>query len=478
MWLRLAVLVNALLAVASALRLGAVVAFEQLPAPTEAAYLDLALAFAQFPALAWLCMRLFKLVLDKAGARRFPSIARHLVGVLLHAVMLALAVRLVFDQSLETVVAASGVITVVLGFALRGLLADLFSGIVLSVDRDIGVDDIIEFSIKNRHVVGQIVEFNWRTFKIRDLNDHVLLIPNSEFSSLMVINHSRSASCNPCRVVFPMPARCDSDKAMRVLRGTLERELLAARVRADPAPYVEILSATQGTLYFEAHFMPAAPHTEHRVTASLYQAGLRDLRLAGLALSVPGDTIANSIAATAPQADGAAQPLLQALRRVGLLTPLSEVQRTELARQMVRHEYAQGTVIVDEGQAGSSMFLVMEGVCEVLVGSEGQWRHVAYLWPGEHFGEMSLLTGRPRSARVCMHADGVLLELPKDALGALFAASPELLAKVSASVVARSEESEAVRRGAPAAAPQEHASRVEAVLLQMRRFFGLAGGHG
>jgi CRP-like cAMP-binding protein len=86
---------------------------------------------------------------------------------------------------------------------------------------------------------------------------------------------------------------------------------------------------------------------------------------------------------------------------------------------------------------------------------------------------MSLLTGHPRSARVSMSSEGVLLELPKEALSELFTSAPELLAKVSASMLSRTEQSDAVRRRSDPLAQQDHASRVEALVLQMRRFFGL-----
>ena len=473
-WMRAAVVVNMGLALTSLMRLGSLAAFEYLPPHEQAALADVAVAFAQFPAFAWLLMRLFKFGLDKAGVRRFPNIARHLLGALVHAILLATAIRVVFDQSLDTVVAASGVITVVLGFALRGLVADLFSGIALSVDRDIGVDDIVEFSLKNRHVIGRIIEFNWRTFKIRDLNSQVMLIPNSEFSSLMVINHSRSEAGCPCMVRFPLPARCDGEKALRVLRGALDREVQEGRIAAKPAPHVEIAAAAPGSLAFEAHFLPQAPHTEQRVVGSLYESSLRDLRLAGLTLAGTGDSGGSSASAGGgPDAAQVTAALVQALARVSLLSVLTEAQRTQLVPHLIRHEEREGTVIVDEGQEGSSMFVILEGACEVQVSSGATWRHVARLWPGDHFGEMSLLTGKPRSARVHMMSEGVLLELPKEALSELFNTSPDLLAKVSACVVARSEESEAVRRRVNPQTQQEHASRVEALMLQMRRFFGL-----
>ena len=480
-------LLTVFLAVVSFVRLGSVAAFENLPPPSKAHFADMCVAFAQFPAFAWVLLRLFKLGLDMAGVRRFPNIARHLLGVLVQAIFLALAIRTVFDQSLDTVVAASGVITVVLGFALRSLVADLFSGIALSVDRDIGVDDVVEFSQRNRHVIGQILEFNWRTFKIRDLNNQIIMIPNSEFSSLMVINHSRSDTGCPCSVRFPLPARCDGEKALRVLRVALEREVQEGRIAAQPRPHVEIALADKGALAFEAHFLPQAPHTEYRVVGSLYEAGLRDLRLAGMSLAGGGDSGGGSSSAPSAATPGAAStvatgghdlaqaisPQVQALGRVSLLAVLSESQRTQLVPFMVRHEVLDGAVIVDEGEDGSSMFFILEGACQVQVRSGPEWREVARLWPGDHFGEMSLLTGNPRSARVSMASEGVVLELPKEALSGLLEASPDLLAKISAGVLARTEQSDAVRRRADPHAQREHASRVEALAMQMRRFFGL-----
>jgi small-conductance mechanosensitive channel len=480
-WLQVAVILNIALAVTGFLRLGSLAAFEYLPPPDRAEHLDMFLAFVQFPALGWLLIRLFKFGLDQAGVRRCPNIARHLLGVLVQVILVALAIKVVFDQSLDTVVAASGVITVVLGFALRSLVADLFSGIALSVDRDIGVDDIVEFSLKNRHVIGQIIEFNWRTFKIRDLNNQVMMIPNSEFSSLMVTNHTRSQAGCPCNVRIPLPARCDGERALRVLRGALSREVQEGRIAALPTPNVEIASATPGSLAFEAHFMPRPPHTEHRAVGSLYEGCLRDLRLAGITLAGAGDgggSGGGGSGGASGQADTspANSALAVAMGRVALLSVLSEAQRLRLTAHLLRHDESDGEIVVDEGQDGSSLYIILEGSCVVQVSSGGTWRDVARLWPGDYFGEMSLLTGMPRSARVRMASDGVLLELPKEALSELFTESPELLAKMSSCMVARNEQSDAVRTRDDRQAKHDQATRVQALVQQMKRFFGL-GAH-
>ena len=159
--------------------------------------------------------------------------------------------------------------------------------------------------------------------------------------------------------------------------------------------------------------------------------------------------------------------------RVALLSVLSDAQRLRLTAHLLRHDESDGEIVVDEGQDGSSLYIILEGSCVVQVSSGGTWRDVARLWPGDYFGEMSLLTGMPRSARVRMASDGVLLELPKEALSELFTESPELLTKMSACMVARNEQSDAVRNRDDRQATHDQATRVQALVQQMKRFFGL-----
>ena len=57
-------------------------------------------------------------------------------------------------------------------------------------------------------------------------------------------------------------------------------------------------------------------------------------------------------------------------------------------------------VIVREGDAGSSMFLIMTGMVRVITGPEMTPVELAQLKRGAFFGEVSLLTGQPRTATV------------------------------------------------------------------------------
>lgn len=71
--------------------------------------------------------------------------------------------------------------------------------------------------------------------------------------------------------------------------------------------------------------------------------------------------------------------------------PLS---RLAAAARVVEHPA--GRTIVDEGESGIGFHLILDGTAEVKVGDEGR----PDLGPGDYFGEISLVDGKPRSATV------------------------------------------------------------------------------
>ncbi len=85
-----------------------------------------------------------------SAGTRVPRLALQIGSFLLYVVILAAAINLVFRQSLTAILGASGVIGLVLGFALRGLVSDVFSGIALQLDRSIALGDWLDFQYRGR----------------------------------------------------------------------------------------------------------------------------------------------------------------------------------------------------------------------------------------------------------------------------------------------------------------------------------------
>ncbi len=75
-----------------------------------------------------------------------------------------------------------------------------------------------------------------------------------------------------------------------------------------------------------------------------------------------------------------------------------------------------GTTVFRQGEPGGSVYVIREGRVRVLKESNGRQRMIATLGPGEFFGEMAVVTGKPRSATVEVVEDAELLKVPASKL--------------------------------------------------------------
>lgn len=99
-------------------------------------------------------------------------------------------------------------------------------------------------------------------------------------------------------------------------------------------------------------------------------------------------------------------PLFGGLDR-GELIKFAEVTR--------ERGYPKGSVILFENDPGDSLFIVRDGrVKVVLIGEDGREVILGMLGVGDHFGELSLIDSRPRSAHVIATMDSHLLVLRRD----------------------------------------------------------------
>src|SRR4051812_42495920 len=120
-------------------------------------------------------------------------------------------------------------------------------------------------------------------------------------------------------------------------------------------------------------------------------------------MATPASSTSNIPAATgsagAPAAAGAPEHFLQ---RIKLFSGLSILECSEVVKRMKRRDFPPNQIIVREGAPGSSMFFITAGQVEVRKKdpNTGIDFLLTEMGPGQNFGEMSLLTGKPRTASV------------------------------------------------------------------------------
>lgn len=96
---------------------------------------------------------------------------------------------------------------------------------------------------------------------------------------------------------------------------------------------------------------------------------------------------------------------LEHLAEIPLFSALSKRDLTRIAKASNEITVGEGHVLVDQGDAGREMFVIVDGTATV----KRNGRKVGSLGPGDAIGELALLDHGPRTATVT--ADGALTAL-------------------------------------------------------------------
>jgi len=383
-----------------------------------------------------------------------PKLLKDVVRALVLVVAMFGVVSAAFDQSFTGVLAASGVLAVVIGFAMQSTLADLFSGIALNLERPYKVGDWVRV---DGVLAGQVVEINWRATRLRSGEGNTVVMPNSKLAAAQIVNYDLSMSRYRAVLNVPLDARISPGLAKEALAAAA---LKSMRVCADPPPGVSTLEIRDASIVYEIAYWVDTFDDDARVRDEVATSIWYALDAAGIALGQTRDT----------------ERLMaeRVLDHVDLFRDTDAALRKSIAAAATVATFHAGDVVVRLGDADSSMFVVARGVFEVALETDGRRVPVARLGTGDFFGEMSLLTGSPRSAHVTALCDTSALEFDKAALAPLLHAHPELAKKLGDVVLDRKLANDATLRALPPI-ERRQATRNEAaaLLASIRRFFSL-----
>lgn len=119
------------------------------------------------------------------------------------------------------------------------------------------------------------------------------------------------------------------------------------------------------------------------------------------------------------------------LRQIPLLACLDAQALTGVVAVTRLRPFQAKEVIVEQGEVGSSLYIVLEGQVKVVLrGSQGREVILSLLKPGDFFGEVALLDGGPRSGTVIGVEKGELLELVREDFLRLLDREPRIAARL------------------------------------------------
>lgn len=384
---------------------------------------------------------------------RFPNIVQDAIII---GVFMVVATALMKEKFLTT----SAVGAVVIGFALQDTLGNTFAGLALQMEKPFAVGHWIKVG----DYEGLVTGITWRATQLRTKMGNSVMVPNNIISKEAIVNYSQPVA--PTRLVVEVGASYDAPPN-RVKAVIAEAVADAPLVLASPPPDVVLSEFGASSINYRVKFWiddyglddPA----RDQVRCSIYYA----FRRAGIDIPFPIQVNYNREATAATMSAAARAAHLAA---VDLFALLPEAERNELGGLSIERVYGAGQTVVRQGRSGESMFVVCQGRVRVTVGEGGV--EVATIGPGGYFGEMSLLTGDPRTATVSAVEDCQLLEITADDFRRIALVHPEVLLRVTEAVESRRSGLERTRNVSTASALSEETPRT--FLSRVQQFLRLA----
>src|SRR5881392_3208316 len=398
-----------------------------------------------------------------------PHFLREVVALVIFVVALLFVLSFAYhaERGLKSVVATSGVAAVILGLAGQNLLGRIIAGMSLQINRPYRVGDWLQVGDR----FAEVMEINWRSTRLRT-NDAIYLdIPNNEIVGHEIVNLHYPTEVHAMRIRVGVEYK----NPPNLVKDALFRAASTAKgVLAEPKAKIFLVDFGESACFYEIKFYMGNHSKINEINDAVRTNVWYELKRRGITIPFPIRTLQVERKAVLPAQEEQAEAF-SILRGERLFDCLSEEQLNQMVNQARLKLFGRGEPVIEEGAAGDSMFVMLRGAANVLVSKNGSKIQVATLGSGDCFGEMSLLTGEPRSATVRADADCYVMEIGKPVMAEVLRAAPECLVQLSELLAQRKMETEGVLKEAGRAGEHTLKERqyTATFLQRLRTFFQL-----
>jgi small-conductance mechanosensitive channel len=353
-------------------------------------------------------VRAFVMVEYRAHEAR---LVQDLLAGLVYLTALFAIVAYVLNLPVQGLLATSGVIAIILGLALQSTLGDVFSGIVLSFSRPYRPGDWVSIDGTTE---GRVIEINWRATHILTGRRDLAVLPNSTIAKSKIVNVSSPSRIRGTTIMVAIDARSPPAVAAEVLEQALVN---CSAIIATPAPSVALTAINGSALEFSVTFFvadhAAAGDTQNELLGHIY----RHLAATGIALA-PAPNMASSPEEqrTRPQ---------RVIDLTGIFASLPVTDREGVAANLKPRCYKEGDELFAPGTALRSFCIIASGVASGRRDNGEYEEELERLGPGDHYGEIALLTGAASNARIVALTPVLIYELAGEELHRILEAYPE-----------------------------------------------------
>ena len=423
-------------------------------------------------------------ILPRFGVNRSGAAALQTVLFYILLVVFTLVALNIVNVPLTWFTLLGGAVAIGVGFGSQNIANNFISGIILLIERPVKVGDMIQLD----DLYGNIVQIGMRSTRVKTGSNLEIIVPNSSFLENNVTNWTLSDATLrahvPVGVVYGSPVQ----EVTRLLKLAANEH---PKVFQHPNPFVLFTGFGDNSLNFEVHFWIRVQYyiEWQKILSEMRYAIDQLFRAAGIVIAFPQRDV--HLDASQPIPVRVIEPTAQSdqpaltdiatqqkerawlLGRVELFASMRSDEVIRLASVLEQRAFAAGRDIVVQGEAGSSLFVVVDGVLEVNVKSNGTNTRVGQVQAGECFGEMSLLTGEPRSVTVTAITDTTVFELNHDMLAPILQRRPEVCQRLSQILAERQARTDERLRPPDDPSPEPDLGFASDVRRRINLFFGI-----
>jgi len=229
-------------------------------------------AWAAGAALAVLLVnRLIRRRVKRRAGSEAPRLLLDLVGGAIALTAICAVAVIEFGVAPMAAVTTSGVVIAVLGFAVRHMIADLFYGVTLALERPFEIGNWIKVSDgTGDETIGRVDEFTWRAVKLVTRANLNVFVPNSIIATTRLTNFDQPEPMwrNTLRITlgYDVPV----SQAERVLLSVVARVPESASLPATPE--ARVVEYEEYGVVWELRFWVPSYEACSRVTQRIHDA--------------------------------------------------------------------------------------------------------------------------------------------------------------------------------------------------------------
>jgi small-conductance mechanosensitive channel len=403
-----------------------------------------------------------KTVYRKTSEGEISSLLKTVISVIIYIVAFFIIFQTIFPGiQLTALFTGSTIVGIVVGLALQDTLGNLFAGLALQADQSFQVGDVISLTAG----MGVVESVSWRGVKIRTFQNKLIVLNNATLGK-EPIEIAPKTNLNARLVFFNTVYSASPDRTIQLVREAVRTtENVSSKIR----PIVRIRNLAADGIDWEIKYW-LDDYTKHNDSdAAIRQRVWYVFQREKIDFAYPTRTVHIAEKQVEAEPEDVVNTIAEHLSRVSIFAPLSDEELEQLAKASTSRIYTRGESIVRKGREGKSMFVIIRGSVKVQVPEKSYMKTLGTLGPNDFFGEMSLLTGQPRTASVFAVEETEVLQIKKEGLKPIFEGNLDLVQAICELVEERSAALKSVHESAEPAA----ADNRRGVMESIRKFFGL-----